>query len=332
MEISISVKNRQFDIDEIQSKPYKRQKGESVLLIPDDYTVIDLETTGLNPKYDSIIEAACIKYRAGNEVDRFHSLVQPPSNGTGNFVDDFITDLTGITNDMLENAPVFTAIVNELWNFLSDEFLVGHNVNFDINFLYDNFQQNGNLLLKNDFLDTLRLARRVLPNLKHHRLCDLADYFEINSEHHHALDDCLTTDIIMQRLSEIVHNTGIDLNQYNKVYHQIDLRAIKGDVSKFSSDHPFYDRHCVFTGKLERFTRKEAAQLVANIGGHCDNGVNKQTNFLIVGDLDYSANIKDGKSTKLKKAEKLILGGQDLQIITEGVFYDLLTDTLKNIN
>lgn len=330
MEFSISFDNGQLKIHESHSTAVKRQKGKSLLLIPNNYTVIDLETTGLNPSYDSIIEVACIKYRSGSETDRFHSLVQPPADDDGAFIDDFITNLTGITNDMLKDAPKFPAIADDLWSFLDGEFLVGHNVNFDINFLYDNFQHSCGFLLQNDFLDTMRLSRRVLPDLKHHRLRDLDEYFKIGSDHHHALDDCLTTNTILQRLSEPIKADDNRIDQCHFSQRHIDLRTIKGDASKFSSDHPFYDQYCVFTGKLERFSRKDAAQLVADIGGHCDNNVTQHTNFLIVGDFDYSANIKDGKSTKLKKAEQLILNGQDLQIITESVFYDLLVDVLHN--
>lgn len=98
----------------------------------------------------------------------------------------------------------------------------------------------------------------------------------------------------------------------------------------FKKDHPFYNKNCVFTDALEKFTRKDAAQIVCNIGGFCENNVTKKTNFLIVGDFDYSANIKDGKSSKLKKAEQLILAGQDLHIISENTFYDMLEDTILN--
>ena len=59
------------------------------------------------------------------------------------------------------------------------------------------------------------------------------------------------------------------------------------DKKFFNKDHIFYEKNCVFTGKLEKFTRQEAAQIVANIGGHCENTITKNTNFLIVGDMDY---------------------------------------------
>ena len=71
-------------------------------------------------------------------------------------------------------------------------------------------------------------------------------------------------------------------------------------------------------------SRKEAMQLVADVGGICQNGVTKTTNYLILGDLDYCNAIKDGKSSKQKKAENLKLKGQDIEILSESVFHEML--------
>lgn len=71
-------------------------------------------------------------------------------------------------------------------------------------------------------------------------------------------------------------------------------------------------------------TRKEAMQTIADIGGINANGVTKKTNYLILGNFDYTTNVKGNKSTKLRKAEKYILEGQDLQILSENAFYDLI--------
>lgn len=141
-----------------------REKGKSLLICPSDYTVIDLETTGLSPEYDEIIEVACVQYRDGQETERIASLIQPGSRTKDNrFIDPFIESLTGITNHMLETAPRFEDVGEKVWDFLEGEFIVGHNVNFDINFLYDNFLNQWGKKLRNDFLDTMRLSRRVLP-------------------------------------------------------------------------------------------------------------------------------------------------------------------------
>ena len=93
-----------------------------------------------------------------------------------------------------------------------------------------------------------------------------------------------------------------------------------------NEDSPLYGKVCVFTGALESFTRKEAMQIVANIGGVCGDNVTKKTNYLVLGNNDYCTSIKDGKSNKQKKAEKMILEGADLQIIPESVFLEMIAD------
>ena len=300
----------------------ERKKGSSLLQLPTDYTVIDLETTGLDPQYDHIIEVAAVKVRNCEEVSHYSSLVQPPAqddDGQTYYVDDFITDLTGITNDMLASAPTFEHIKNDLWQFLDGELLIGHNVNFDINFLYDNFAQYG-LTFQNNFVDTMRLSRRALPGLPHHRLKDLCEYFHIAGEFHRAAGDVAMTMQVLQRLAEYIKANNISLIKHRP---STDLRQLQADGSG-NPDHPLYGQHCVFTGKLSRFERKQAAQMVVNVGGFCDNNVVKTTNFLVVGSFDYVSNVKGNKSTKIKKAEKLILAGQDLHIISENTFYDMM--------
>ena len=88
--------------------------------------------------------------------------------------------------------------------------------------------------------------------------------------------------------------------------------------------HPLYNKVCVFTGTLEKYSRQEAAQIVVNLGGSCGNSVTKKTNYLILGNNDYCSMIKDGKSSKQKKAEEYKLKGQDIEIIPESVFYDMI--------
>ena len=88
-------------------------------------------------------------------------------------------------------------------------------------------------------------------------------------------------------------------------------------------------KHCVFTGTLERMARKQAMQIVADLGGINENSVTKKTNYLILGNNDYCKTIKDGKSNKQKQAEAYKLQGQDIEIIPETVFYDMLGDELS---
>ena len=104
------------------------------------------------------------------------------------------------------------------------------------------------------------------------------------------------------------------------------LRTLSGNPEALRTDSPLYGRVVVFTGALEKMTRKEAMQLVADLGGINADSVTKKTNFLVLGNNDLCSSIKDGKSSKHKKAEKYILGGADLSIIPENVFYDMLDE------
>lgn len=337
-----------ISLDVLEEKRKVRQKGNSLTLIPKNYVVLDIETTGLSAAYDNIIEIALLKIKDGNEVDRFQSLIQPPAyeyyfydneeipenievqtdeNGnryTTTFVDDFISDLTGITDEMLKNAPVFEDISTKIYDFIGDSIIVGYNVHFDLNFLIDNFESTLNKPLTNDFVDLLRLSRKIFPDLENHKLITLSETFQLDTgEHHRALADCIITNNLLNKINTVVYEKNIDLKELFKTY-PTDLSKIQGDKNLLDSSHPLYEKNCVFTGKLELLQRTEAAYLVASIGGIPQNGITKDTNFLIIGNLDYSKNIKDGKSSKQKKAEKLILSGSDLKIITESDFYDLV--------
>lgn len=304
------------------------EKGASLLYFPADYTVVDLETTGLEPYCDEIIEVACIKYRNNEEVERFSSLIQPEpykdEAGILRYIDDFIVDHTGITDEMLASAPKFSAVAEKVYNFLRDEILVGHNVNFDLNFLLERFRWDYNLPLKNDFADTLRLSRRLLPDLPRHRLCDLMEYFSVTGALHRSVSDCLITQQVYLKLKDLAISQGIDITKKTALkLKPFDLRALQCKSQDPDPSSFFYNKNCVFTGALERFPRKEAAQIVVDLGGLCENNVTKNTNYLIIGGLN-SPLIKDGKSSKMIKAEKLRRSGQDIQIISENTFYGLL--------
>lgn len=271
-----------------------RDKGKSLTIIPKNYTVVDLETTGFSPRYNHIIEVGCIKIKNNEVIKKYQSLIKPPIP-----ISSTIEYKTGIKNNMVEAAPTFESIAQILWDFLKDEIIVGHNINFDINFLYDNFKMSIDKSFSNDYVDILRLSRKLIPEIEHHGLTDLQSYFDISFDekfendkflHHRAINDCLMANEILYCLGNKVLKENIDLSELfnrnsNFNFEKFDVRKIQGDENLFDKDHLFYDKNCVFTGKLEQFTRSEAAQIVANIGGHCENNVTKNTNFLIVGDM-----------------------------------------------
>lgn len=314
--------NEDGTIEIRNNKSIHRAKGKNLIELPCDYTVIDVETTGLDPSYDEIIEIGAIKVRNNEINSQFSSLVKPSRP-----IDEFIENLTGITNEMLKNAPSIKEVLPQFIDFINDDILLGHNIHFDINFLYYNLDFYLDYKLSNNFIDLMRLTRKVYPNLENHKLVTIAEFLNINIENHHrSLADCLTTHKCYQVLARQFNYDSKLLKSLWRTHisKSLDLRNITAETNNFNTDHPLYNKYCVFTGKLEKLTRKEAAQLVVNLGGKCQNNITKQTNFLIVGNFDYCSNIKGGKSSKLKKAEKLILQGQDLQILSENTFYDLV--------
>ena len=155
-----------------------------------NYTALDLETTGLNPKYDKIIEVGAVKVRNGEIIDRFQQLVCP-----GITLPEKITGLTGITQEELLEAKGSETVIPQLLDFLEDDVILGHSVMFDYSFL-KKAAVNQNLWRPEQShlgLDTLRLSRIYLPGLPSRRLTDLCLYYGIRHHAHRALGDAEST-------------------------------------------------------------------------------------------------------------------------------------------
>lgn len=308
-------------------KNQRDHKGISIVSFPCDYTVIDLETTGLSPVYDRIIEFGAIKVRNGEIIETFSSLV----NSDGVYVDSYITGLTGISQEAIDSAPDIADVLPCFLDFIGNDILIGHNINFDINFIYDEAIRQTHSYFSNDFIDTMRISRRLFRDEKHHRLSDLCKRYNLDySSAHRALDDCKLVYECFNRLrNDVIEKSGSEdefKKQMSATGRSVRSSDISGDSEKLNPFHPLYGKVCVITGTLEKMLRKDAMQIIADIGGINADNVTKKTNLLILGDTAYSSNIKDGKSNKQKKAESLKLAGQDIEIIPENVFYEMLLD------
>lgn len=183
----------------------REHKGRNLTEYPTNYTIVDLETTGGSYVNDSIIEIGAIKVRDGKPVDEYSQLIKPktPING-------FITSLTGITNEMVANAPTIEEQLPVFLDFVGNDIIVGHNVNqFDINFLYEKCMAVLGKPFCNDFVDTLILSRRVYPKLENHKLETLVKALELeDGTHHRALADCYHT---YRLLNAMQNNPNHDL-------------------------------------------------------------------------------------------------------------------------
>lgn len=317
-------------------------KGKSLIEFPDNYVVVDLETTGLELEFDNIIEISALKVMGGQIVDKFSTLVQPPKplkyipelrtfQEQDYFVTEFISELTGITNEMLENAPKIKDVLPSFKDFVGESVLVGHNiVAFDANFLCDAFQKLG-VEFCNDYIDTRRIALWLLKELKHLRLSDIATHFGIEyTDAHRAENDCIITNNCFKMLkaeAEKQYSSVEAFMDYLKEKRKkIGIRSkdIKVTVDEIDIENPIYGKHFVFTGALSKMERKEAMQIVKNLGGENDDNITKKTNFLVIGNLDFAKTIEKGKSSKMLKAEKYKAAGQDIEVISENTFYMLI--------
>lgn len=168
-----------------------------------DYTVFDLETTGVSPQTDKVIEISAIKVRDGQAVGEFSSLVNPMRN-----IPYGATRVNGITDEMVADKPVFEKVLGDFLDFIEDDILVGHNIHdFDMKFIHRDCEAFFRMFLGNDYVDTLPLARKCLPQLGHHKLTDLALYYKISiNGAHRALNDCRMNQLVFERLGDELKN------------------------------------------------------------------------------------------------------------------------------
>lgn len=257
-----------------------------------------------------------MKIRNNEIVDRYSQLIKPEYK-----IDPFITDLTGITNEMVKDMPTIDCVMSDVLSFIGEDVIIGHNTSFDIRFLNAGFK----IELDNQYIDTMQFTRKIFPELKHHRLSDLTLYLGLSNNEHRSIADCIATKELYDSIKDTMNKRGLLIQDlWVKARKRIDIKSIKPTEIEIDEENFFYNRHIVFTGKLDKMARKDAMQIVVNLGGILDNSVTKSTNYLILGNNDYNASIKRGKSSKHKKAEKLKSEGQDIEIIDEFTFYDLI--------
>ena len=170
-----------------------------------DYVVLDVETTGLSKHFCKITELAALRVRGNKVVDKFQSLVNPECP-----IPEFITHLTGIDNELVKYEKPIKEVLPGFLDFLGEDIMVGHNVGFDYGFINHNSEKHLEKTLTNSRLCTIKLSRRLLPDLASRKLASLCDYFEVtNEKEHRAMGDCVATNKIFAKMNGILHNNGI---------------------------------------------------------------------------------------------------------------------------
>ncbi|KSU62549.1 DNA polymerase III [[Bacillus] enclensis] len=200
------------------------------------YVVFDVETTGLSAVYDTIIELAAVKIKDGEIIDRFESFANPhhPLSAT-------TIDLTGITDDMVQNAPEINDVLHDYHEWVGDDILVAHNASFDMGFLNAGYQKAGLSKAANPVIDTLELARLLYPQFKNHRLNTLAKKFDVElTQHHRAIYDAEATGYLLLKMLKDAFEKGI-VN-----HNQLNDYMGKGDAYKRSRPY-----HCTLIAQNE---------------------------------------------------------------------------------
>ena len=185
------------------------EKGQP---LDDTYVVFDLETTGFSPIKDKIIEIGAVKVEHGEITDKFSTFVNPKVP-----IPFQITQLTSITDQMVIGAPDIETVLPQFLEFIGDAALVAHNASFDVSFIEQNCRYQD---IQPDFtsVDTVAMARILLPTLSKYKLNVVANALHISLENHHrAVDDAGATAEIFVKFIEMLKDRGIyDLAKLNQ--------------------------------------------------------------------------------------------------------------------
>jgi predicted DnaQ family exonuclease/DinG family helicase len=206
----------------------------------DEYISFDLETTGLNPKTDRITEIAACRFKNGEFVDEFTTLVNPEKK-----IPKHITAITGITNKMVEDAPLIGDVMPDFLKFIGETALVAQNINFDYTFINNNLSETDGALKQNKLYDTLPLARAFIYFHNSFSLGSLCDYFNIEIDGaHRARADAFSTGKLFLHLVQEVLSKPLTLIQRidelfsNENVYNVDLFS---NVIKTSIKHNIID-------------------------------------------------------------------------------------------
>ncbi|MCA1066610.1 PolC-type DNA polymerase III (plasmid) [Rossellomorea sp. AcN35-11] len=212
----------------IAYNPQKRKLDDSAFI------VFDVETTGLSAVYNKIIELAAVKIVGGEIVDRFESFANPHQP-----LSDTTIELTGITDEMVQDAPEIEDVLSKFKDWIGDEILVAHNASFDMGFLNVGLQQYGLEVAENPVIDTLELSRFLYPQFGNHRLNTLCKKFNIElAQHHRAIYDAEATGYLLWKMMKDVFEKGIEFHD-----------QLNGHIGKEDTWKRSRPSHCILLAK-----------------------------------------------------------------------------------
>ncbi len=198
-------------VDDTARAVYRYDTSKKARFADSEFIIFDIETTGLSPKNCGITQIGALKYKSGEIIGRFDSFVNPNMP-----IPERITELTGITDEMVKDAPSEEEAVRSFLEFCGNSMLVAHNANFDVSFIRRVADDYG-IQCENAYLDTVAVSRYINSDLKKHTLDSLAKYYNLGEFDHHRADaDTEMLAKIFERMSEKLNLNGIyDIDDLN---------------------------------------------------------------------------------------------------------------------
>lgn len=287
-----------------------------------NFIAIDFETA--NKKRSSPCEIGVVKVENSQIVSQKSYLIRPQDNQF-NFRN---VAVHGIDEQMVENAPEFDAIWEELKEDFTRYPLLAHYAAFDIYVLMDTLRLYGIEVPELNYSCTYRMAKKAIPGLLNYRLSSVCKHLDIALEHHRGEPDavaCAEIALHIFREKDISHWDEIQGTLFVRPRTNViaDLAQLL-NAANFDPEHVFFEKTVVFTGKLDSMPRKDAQLMVMAIGGKCGKNLTKETDFLVLGQQDSSAFGEGYKSNKIKTAEKYLAEGVPIEVVTEEQFLEMV--------
>ncbi|MFP4117748.1 MAG: PolC-type DNA polymerase III [Candidatus Woesearchaeota archaeon] len=174
-----------------------------------EFVIVDLETTGLSARRHKITEIAAVKLKDGRIIDKFETLVNP-----GTPIPKHITKITGIDDEMVENAPSTRDALTDFLMFAGDATLVAHNASFDMSFLRHHAEDRLGLSILNPSLCTMQLSKSIVPEISSRALTSLCSFFGVANENaHRAMSDVKATYQVFNHLKDMMEDTADEVLQ-----------------------------------------------------------------------------------------------------------------------
>ncbi len=281
------------------------------------FLALDVETA--NPDFSSIFQVGIAQYEDGKLLDEWVSYINPED-----YFDPINISICGLDDEtirIIEGSPTLLELSEKIHGLLNNNIVVSH-TSFDRVAIGQAFGKYNLTPPEPKWLDSAKVARRAWEEYSQsgYGLVNVCSRFGYTFKNHDALEDAKACAFILLKAME---ESGLSLEEWI-IKADKAMSGSSQDVRKDGNiDGVLYGNNIVFTGSLI-MTRKEAASLAAVIGCNVQNGVNKQTTILVVGNQDIKRLAGHTKSNKHRKAEELIMKGQEIIIIGENDFEELV--------